>query len=113
MAKEEEKDASDDEDDEDETTEEETDDSDAEEGARLKPIFIRKKDRLTVQERDREEAKQRQIEREAQILGTLHLNNLNRKTCRVYFCQFWMSLDFQLFEITFLKRRKKIDCIFL
>ena len=69
MAKEEEKDASADEDDEDETTEEETDDSDAEEGARLKPIFIRKKDRLTVQERDREEAKQRQIEREAQILA--------------------------------------------
>jgi microfibrillar-associated protein 1 len=35
----------------------------------LKPVFVRKKDRLTVQEREREEAKQRQAEREAQILA--------------------------------------------
>merc|ERR1711971_1370354 len=68
MAKEEEKSASEHED-EDETTEEETTDSEGEEGARLKPVFVRKKDRLTVQEREREEAKQRQAEREAQILA--------------------------------------------
>ena len=35
----------------------------------MKPVFVRKKDRLTVQEREREEAKQRQAEREAQILA--------------------------------------------
>ena len=40
--KEEEKSASDD-DDEEETSEEETTDSEAEEGARLKPVFVRKK----------------------------------------------------------------------
>merc|ERR1712020_381986 len=49
-----------------ETSEEETTDSEEEEGARLKPVFVRKKDRLTVQEREREEAKQRQQEHEAQ-----------------------------------------------
>ncbi len=63
MDKEEEKSASEEEDEE-ETTEEETTDSEEEEGARLKPVFVRKKDRLTVQEREREEAKQRQVERE-------------------------------------------------
>ena len=35
----------------------------------MKPVFVRKKDRLTVQEREREEAKQRQAEREAQMLA--------------------------------------------
>ena len=49
-----------------ETSEEETTDSEEEEGARLKPVFVRKKDRLTVQEREKEEAKQRQLEREAE-----------------------------------------------
>jgi len=68
MAKEDEKSASEHED-EDETTEEETTDSEGEEGARLKPVFVRKKDRLTVQEREREEAKQRQAEREAQMMA--------------------------------------------
>jgi len=68
MAKEEEKEQSASENEE-ETTEEETTDSEGEEGARLKPVFVRKKDRLTVQEREREEAKQRQAEREAQILA--------------------------------------------
>jgi len=68
MAKEEEKSASEDEDEE-ETTEEETTDSEAEGGARLKPVFVRKRDRLTVQEREREETKQRQAEREAQLMA--------------------------------------------
>ena len=50
-----------------ETSEEETTDSEeGEEGARLKPVFVRKKDRLTVQEKEKEEAKQRQLEHEAQ-----------------------------------------------
>lgn len=64
LAKEEEKPVSESE--EDTSSEEETSDSDEEEGARLKPVFVRKKDRLTVQEREREEAKQRQQEHEAQ-----------------------------------------------
>ena len=68
MAKEEEKPVSE-ESDSDETTEEETTDSEEEEGARFKPVFVRKKDRLTVQEREREEAKQRQNEHEAQMLA--------------------------------------------
>merc|ERR1740128_514473 len=49
---------------EEETSEEETD-SEEEEGARLKPVFVRAKDRLTIQEREREEAKARQLEKEA------------------------------------------------
>jgi len=64
LAKEDEKPASESE--EETSSEEETDSSDEEEGARLKPVFVRKKDRLTVQEREREEAKQRQQEHEAQ-----------------------------------------------
>ena len=68
MAKEEEKPVSE-ESDSDETTEEETTDSEEEEGARFKPVFVRKQDRLTLQEREREEAKQRQNEREAQMLA--------------------------------------------
>ena len=69
MAKEDEKEASEEEDDEDETTEESETDSENEEGARLKPVFVRKQDRLTQVEREKEEAKQRQIEREANILA--------------------------------------------
>merc|ERR1712156_98831 len=68
MAKEDEKSVSE-ESDSDETTEEETTDSEQEEGARFKPVFVRKRDRLTVQEREREEAKQRQAEREAQMMA--------------------------------------------
>ena len=68
MAKEDEKPVSE-ESDSDETTEEETTDSEEEEGARFKPVFVRKQDRLTLQEREREEAKQRQNEREAQMLA--------------------------------------------
>jgi microfibrillar-associated protein 1 len=49
-----------------ETSEEESTDSEEEEGARLKPVFVRKKDRLTVQEKEKEDAKQRQLEREAE-----------------------------------------------
>merc|ERR1719189_2338916 len=49
--------------DEEETEESETD-SEEEEGARLKPVFVRSKDRLTIQEREREELKAKQAERE-------------------------------------------------
>merc|ERR1719357_1431885 len=38
--------------------------SEEEEGARLKPVFVRAKDRLTIQEREREELKAKQAERE-------------------------------------------------
>ena len=69
MAKEEEKSASEKEDDEDETTEEETDSSDDEEGVRMKPRFIPKNDRMTIKEKERQEAKERQAEREAQLLA--------------------------------------------
>jgi len=62
MTKEEEKSGPDS--DEEETSEEETD-SEEEEGARLKPVFVRAKDRLTIQEREREEQKARQLEKEA------------------------------------------------
>merc|ERR1719357_189751 len=62
LAKEEEKSGGEDEDEE-ETSEEETD-SEEEEGARLKPVFVRAKDRLTIQEREREEQKARQLEKE-------------------------------------------------
>ena len=39
--------------------------SDSEEEARHKPVFVRKRDRLTTQERDREERRQRKLEEEA------------------------------------------------
>lgn len=66
MAKEEEKSASEsDGDDDDETTEEETDSENDAPGGRLKPVFVRKQDRLTQIEREREEAKMRQVEKEA------------------------------------------------
>jgi len=51
---------------EDEETSEEETDSEEEEGARLKPVFVRAKDRLTIQEREREEKRAQQIEKEAQ-----------------------------------------------
>jgi len=63
MRKEDEK--SDSESDGDEETSEEETDSDQEDGARLKPVFVRAKDRLTIQEREREEARARQLEKEA------------------------------------------------
>ena len=62
LAKEEEKSGGEDEEEE-ESSEEETD-SEEEEGARLKPVFVRAKDRLTIQEREREELKAKQAERE-------------------------------------------------
>merc|ERR1719242_1539586 len=60
LAKEEEKSGGEDEEEE-ESSEEETD-SEEEEGARLKPVFVRAKDRLTIQERERKELKAKQIE---------------------------------------------------
>ncbi|CAK8698624.1 unnamed protein product [Clavelina lepadiformis] len=53
--------------DEEYTSEEESEYSDSEDddGPRLKPVFVRKKDRLTIQEREKEEEKQRLLEEEA------------------------------------------------
>jgi len=48
---------------------EEYTDSDEETGPRLKPVFVRKKDRITVQEKEREEQKGRQLEAEAKRLA--------------------------------------------
>merc|ERR1712240_352 len=64
LEKEEEKSGPEDEE-EGETTEEETDSEEEEQGARLKPVFVRAKDRLTIQERERELMKARHAEREA------------------------------------------------
>merc|ERR1712098_861515 len=66
LAKEEEKEGSED---EEESSEEETDSEEEEQEARLKPVFVRAKDRLTIQEREREELKARQAEREAQRMA--------------------------------------------
>ncbi|CAG5116234.1 unnamed protein product [Candidula unifasciata] len=48
---------------------EEYSDSEEETGPRLKPVFVRKKDRITVQEREREEAKAKELEAEAKRLA--------------------------------------------
>ncbi|RUS80466.1 hypothetical protein EGW08_011782 [Elysia chlorotica] len=48
---------------------EEYTDSEEETGPRLKPVFVRKKDRITVQEREREEAKAKELEIEAKRLA--------------------------------------------
>ncbi len=70
MEKEEEKEGAGKDSDDEETSEEETTDSeDEEEGAMLKPVFVRKGDRLTVQEREKEEAKEREAERQANLLA--------------------------------------------
>ena len=66
LAKEEEKEGSEE---EEESSEEETDSEEEEQEARLKPVFVRAKDRLTIQEREREEMKARQAEREAQRMA--------------------------------------------
>ena len=62
LAKEAESENSTEDDEERRTSGEETDTE--EEGVRWKPVFVRKRDRLTVQEREREEARQRQLEQE-------------------------------------------------
>ena len=66
LAKEEEKEGSQE---EEESSEEETDSEEEEQEARLKPVFVRAKDRLTIQEKEREEMKARQAEREVQKLA--------------------------------------------
>jgi len=48
---------------------EEYTDSEEEAGPRLKPVFVRKKDRITVQEKEREEEKARMLEQEAKRLA--------------------------------------------
>ncbi|GFO29425.1 microfibrillar-associated protein 1 [Plakobranchus ocellatus] len=48
---------------------EEYTDSEEETGPRLKPVFVRKKDRITVQEREREEVKAKDLELEAKRLA--------------------------------------------
>lgn len=62
LPKEEERSGAEDEEEE-ESSEEETD-SEEEAGARLKPVFVRAKDRLTIQEREKEDLKAKQAERE-------------------------------------------------
>jgi len=52
-------------DDDEETSEEETESEEEEQEARLKPVFVRAKDRLTIQEREQEEIKAKHAEREA------------------------------------------------
>nr|ACO13124.1 Microfibrillar-associated protein 1 [Lepeophtheirus salmonis] len=67
---EEEKSGEEDKEDSSSSEEETTDSEDSDgEGAKLKPIFVRKRDRLTVQEREREAIKQRQAEKEAAQLA--------------------------------------------
>lgn len=48
---------------------EEYTDSEEETGPRLKPVFVRKKDRITVQEKEREEVKLKELEIEAKKLA--------------------------------------------
>ncbi|XP_012940019.1 microfibrillar-associated protein 1 [Aplysia californica] len=48
---------------------EEYTDSEEETGPRLKPVFVRKKDRITVQEKEREEEKAKELEAEAKRLA--------------------------------------------
>lgn len=48
---------------------EEYTDSEEETGPRLRPVFVRKKDRITIQEKEREELKQKQLEIEAKKLA--------------------------------------------
>nr|CAI5859483.1 unnamed protein product [Callosobruchus analis] len=48
---------------------EEYTDSEEETGPRLKPVFVRKKDRITIAEKEREAQKQRKLEEEAQKLA--------------------------------------------
>ncbi|XP_062577256.1 microfibrillar-associated protein 1-like [Saccostrea cucullata] len=48
---------------------EEYSDSEEETGPRLKPVFVRKKDRITIQEKEREEAKKREMEMEAKKIA--------------------------------------------
>ena len=45
--------------------EEYTDSEEEDIGPRLKPVFVRKRDRVTIQEKEREEVRQRQLEQEA------------------------------------------------
>jgi hypothetical protein len=44
-------------------------DSEEEMGPRLKPVFVRKKDRVTVMEREREAQRQKQVEIEAKKMA--------------------------------------------
>ncbi|KAK7098664.1 microfibrillar-associated protein 1-like [Littorina saxatilis] len=48
---------------------EEYTDSEEETGPRLKPVFVRKKERVTIQEREREEQKQKELDVEAKKLA--------------------------------------------
>lgn len=66
MIKEEEEDKSESSEEESEEFEEEFTDSEEDAGPRLKPIFVRKKDRITIIEKEKEAQKQKQLEIEAQ-----------------------------------------------
>nr|CAG4648740.1 EOG090X08WT [Polyphemus pediculus] len=68
LAREEEKESEDEEDDEASEYEEYTD-SEEETGPRLKPVFVSKKDRITIAERDRELQKEKQLEIESKKMA--------------------------------------------
>ena len=80
MAKEEEKSGGEDDEgsSEEETTDDDEDDSE-EEGARLKPVFVRKTDRLTVKEREKEEQKEREAQREKEAMANYRRKDTLKK----------------------------------
>nr|CAG4634896.1 EOG090X08WT [Alona affinis] len=65
LAREEEKESEGEEDEEASEYEEYTDSEDEDTGPRLKPVFVSKRDRVTIAEKEKEELKQKQLEQEA------------------------------------------------
>lgn len=61
------------------TTDESDDDEENETGPRLKPVFVSRKDRVTLIEREKEAQKQKQLEQEAKR----HAEERKRQTLRM------------------------------
>lgn len=59
-------------------------------GPRLKPVFVRKKDRITIMEKEREEMKEKQAEVEAKKMA----EERKRHTLRVFSTQFYLYSSF-------------------